>query len=79
VALAAYAIPIALLSLPRGRPPTRSAGECCGYALGPVLGGVLLELADADLAYLLTAVTLAAAAGPLLVLTRRSQPRPISS
>jgi MFS family permease len=50
-----------------------------GYALGPVLGGLLLELADADLAYLLTAVALAAGTGALLVLTRRTRPRPISS
>jgi MFS family permease len=45
-----------------------------GYALGPVLGGALLEVADADLAYLLTAVALAAGAGWLLALTRRAQP-----
>jgi MFS family permease len=44
-----------------------------GYALGPVLGGVLLEVADADLAYGLTAAALAAGAAALLVLTRRDE------
>jgi MFS family permease len=45
-----------------------------GYAVGPVAGGVLLELADADLAYVLTAAVVAAGAGALLLLTRRAEP-----
>jgi MFS family permease len=36
-----------------------------GYAIGPVIGGLLLELAGADLAYVLTAVALAACTGAL--------------
>jgi MFS family permease len=45
-----------------------------GYALGPVVGGALLELAGADLAYGLTAAALAGAAAALLLVTRRAQP-----
>jgi MFS family permease len=45
-----------------------------GYALGPVLGGLLLEVADADLAYLLTAAVLAAGAAGLLAASRRAEP-----
>jgi MFS family permease len=41
-----------------------------GYAVGPLLGGLLLELADADLAYLLTATALAAGAVALLAAHR---------
>jgi MFS family permease len=44
-----------------------------GYALGPVLGGLLLELSDADLAYVLTAIVVAAIATALLFLTRQTQ------
>jgi MFS family permease len=39
-----------------------------GYAVGPLLGGLLLELADADLAYLLTALALGV--GALLTVRR---------
>jgi MFS family permease len=41
-----------------------------GYAIGPVLGGLLLELADADLAYIATAAAVAAYAGVLVARTR---------
>ena len=40
-----------------------------GYAIGPVLGGWLLELSGADFAYLVTAGAIAA--GTLLLLLRR--------
>jgi MFS family permease len=41
-----------------------------GYAVGPVLGGWLLEAGGADLAYWLTAAIVAAVAGALLVIGR---------
>jgi MFS family permease len=45
-----------------------------GYTVGPLLGGVLLEVADADLAYGLTAVALGAAVVALVLTTRPAQP-----
>jgi MFS family permease len=45
-----------------------------GYALGPVLGGLLLEVAGANLAYLLTAAVLAAGAAGMLAASRRAEP-----
>ena len=43
-----------------------------GYAVGPVLGGVLLALGDPDLAYALTATLVAGGTVLLLVVSRRS-------
>jgi MFS transporter, DHA1 family, solute carrier family 18 (vesicular amine transporter), member 1/2 len=43
-----------------------------GYAIGPVVGGVLLELGSADAAYLLTAVVLGAGAAAVLAWARAS-------
>jgi MFS family permease len=45
-----------------------------GYTVGPLLGGVLLEVADADLAYGVTAVALGAAVVALVLTTRPAQP-----
>jgi MFS family permease len=38
-----------------------------GYAVGPVIGGVLLELVGAELSYVLTAAALAGCAGALAI------------
>jgi MFS family permease len=46
-----------------------------GYAVGPPAGGLLLEVGDADLAYVLTAAAMAVGAGVLLVLTARGRTR----
>ncbi|MGH2994045.1 MAG: MFS transporter [Solirubrobacterales bacterium] len=47
-----------------------------GYAIGPLLGGAMLELASADFAYLLAAVLLAAGAATLAVLRTPGAQRP---
>jgi MFS family permease len=47
-----------------------------GYAIGPILGGLLLAVGDADLAYALTAVALAVGALGLTIRSRGSRDDP---
>ena len=46
-----------------------------GYAIGPILGGLVLEGASADLAYALSAATLAIGAVALVIVSGRIEPR----